>query len=193
METGPVQEYPPLRGRRGVLDRFQYLLVAIGILVFFTLGWRGRLPVTIVGGDELYYVSLSRSLEVGTYRELYYASAPRHVKYPPGYPALLAGIRKLGGESHDLVRAVNLAFVAGAILGSFLIVRKVAGVGPALAVLTLLAVNPSLLRVGATMMSEAPYLGFTGAALAARHRLRRGPRIWPWPWPWLRFSFEPRA
>lgn len=167
METGPVQEYPPLRGRRGALDRFQYLLVAVGILVFFTLGWRGRLPVTIVGGDELYYVSLSRSLEAGTYRELYSASAPRHVKYPPGYPALLAGIRKLGGESHDLVRAVNLAFVAGAILGSFLIVRKVAGVGPALAVFTLLAINPSLLRVGAAMMSEAPYLGFTGAALAA--------------------------
>lgn len=167
MEHQTLQENPPLRVQRGVLDRFQYLLVALGILVFFTLGWRGRLPVMLVGGDELDYASISRSLEAGSYREVQLARAPRHVKYPPGYPALLLAVRKLGGPSHDLVRALNLAFVAGAIIGIFFLVRKVAGVGPALAAFTLLAVNPSLLNVGVTMLSEAPYLGFSVAALVA--------------------------
>ena len=163
MEPGPIPD-PHLRG--GVLDRLQYLFATMGILIFFTLGWRGRLPVMIVGGDELTYVSISRSLESGTYREVYSASAPRHVKYPPGYPAWLLAVRKVGGESHDLVRALNLAFVAVAILSTWLIVRKVAGPGPALAAGFVLVFNPSLLGVGATLLSEAPYLGLTGAALA---------------------------
>ena len=166
MGSGPLQEYPPPPARRGVLDRYQYLLVVLGILVFLTLGWRGRLPVIIVGGDDLTYVSLSRSLETGTYREEYFADAPRHIKYPPGYPALLLAVRKVGGESHDLAQAMNLVLVTVGLLGSFLIVRKVAGVGPALAAFSLLVINPSLLTVGVRMLSEAPYIGFVGAALA---------------------------
>lgn len=163
MQPGPILG-PQSKG--GVLDRFQYLFLTMGILIFSTLGWRGRLPVMLVGGDELTYVSLSRSLEAGSYREIHSASAPRHVKYPPGYPAWLLAVRKVGGESHDLVRALNLAFIAVAIFGTCLIVRKVAGAGPALAACFLLVFNPSLLGVGATLLSEAPYIGLTGAALA---------------------------
>ena len=165
MEAGPVQDSSPPRAERSGVERHGHLIVATLILAFLVLGWRGRMPVHLAF-DELVYVSLSQSLEEGSYRESYTVSAPRHVRYPPGYPAWLMTLRKVGGESHDLVRAFNLAFVAIAILTTYLIVRHLAGAWLGLAAAFLLAFNPVLLETGATLLSEAPFLGLAGAALA---------------------------
>jgi 4-amino-4-deoxy-L-arabinose transferase-like glycosyltransferase len=135
------------------------------ILAFLVLGWRGRMPVHLAF-DELTYVSVSRSLESGTYREPFSFTAPRHVRYPPGYPAWLMTLRQVGGESHDLVRAFNLGFVAIAILSIYLILRRLSGVEVGLAAAFVLALNPALLEIGATLLSEAPFLGLSCAALA---------------------------
>ena len=165
MDAGSAQEiHPPRDALRGV-KRYSHLIVATLILAFVILGWRGRMPVHLAY-DELTYVSLSHSLEKGSYREEFSISAPRHVRYPPGYPAWLMTLRRLGGESEDLVRAFNLAFVAIGILTTYLIVRRLSGVEIGLAAAFLLAFNPSLLEAGATLLSEAPFIGLSGAALA---------------------------
>ena len=165
MGAGSGQEFSPPQGIRPEVQRYSPLIVATLILAFLILGWRGRMPVHLAF-DELTYVSVSRSIESGSYREPFSVTAPRHVRYPPGYPAWLAALRQVGGESHDLVRAFNLAFVAIAILSTYLIVRRLSGDEIALAAAFLLAFNPALLDIGATLLSEAPFLAMAGAALA---------------------------
>jgi len=165
MEAGLVQDSSPPRAGRSGVERHGHLIVATLLLAFLVLGWRGRMPVHLAF-DELIYVSLSQSLEEGSYREAYAVNAPRHVRYPPGYPAWLMTLRQLGGESHDLVQAFNLAFIAIAILSVYLILRHISGVGIGLAAAFLLAFNPALLEMGATLLSEAPFIGLSSAALA---------------------------
>ena len=165
MDAGSAQEFPPSFDGHRELERNSRVILVTLILAFLILGWRGRMPVHLAF-DELTYISVSRSLETGTYREPFSVSAPRHVRYPPAYPAWLMTLRKLGGESHDLVRAFNLAFVAIAILCTYLIVRRLAGVEIGLAAAFLLSFNPALLEIGATLLSEAPFLALSAAAFA---------------------------
>lgn len=60
-------------------------------------------PAPHTGGDNAAYVSLAYSmLEDGTYTEVFDPAAPRHTKYPPVFPALLAvlvaaGVRTWSG------------------------------------------------------------------------------------------------
>lgn len=163
MDAGSAREFPLSLHRE--LERNCHLILATLILAFLILGWRGRIPVHLAF-DELTYVSISHSLESGSYREPFLATAPRHVRYPPGYPAWLMALRQVGGESHDLVRAFNLAFIAIAIFCTYLIVRRLAGVEIGLATAFLLSFNPALLDVGATLLSEASFLALAGTALA---------------------------
>ena len=165
MGAGPDQKSLASSPARPGVERHGHLIVATLILAFLVLGWRGRMPVHLAF-DELTYVSLSHSLEEGSYRELFSISAPRHVRYPPGYPAWLMTLRQVGGGSHDLVRAFNLGFVAIAILSIYLILRHISGAAIGLAAAFLLAFNPALLETGATLLSEAPFIGLSGAALA---------------------------
>lgn len=162
----------------GLLSRLQYPLLTVALLVFLWLGWRGRVPIGIGTLDENIYLSLSQSLASGSYREIYLASNPLHVKYPPGYPAFLSVVRLVGGDNLDVIRAVNLVILAGSILLLYLIVRHVAGVGVALSVAFLLSINHTLLAIGGTVLSESLFLGLSTATLylavradPGRHRL----------------------
>ena len=153
-------------GPRRLLDRLQWVLVALGIVLFFSLGWQGRNPIRLLGGDELTYLSVSHSLESGSYREIHLADAPRHIRYPPGYPAWLVAVRAVGGDSVDLIRAVNLALIAAAIVSAYLLTRHLAGIPIALAAFFLTAFNHTLLDVGGTLLSEGLFLALiTGALL----------------------------
>ena len=126
-------------GAEGLVTRLQYPLLSLVLLIFLLVGWRGRVPIHIATGDENTYLALSQSLESGSYREIFLASAPLHVKLPPAYPALLAGIRLVGGENLDLIRAVNLVLLAASVLFMYLIARHIAGVGIALSLAFLLS------------------------------------------------------
>jgi 4-amino-4-deoxy-L-arabinose transferase-like glycosyltransferase len=159
--TSPAEAIPA----SGVLARLQYPLLATALVLLLILGWRGREPVNISTTDENTYVALSKSLQAGSYREIYLGSAPLHVKYPPGYPAFVLAVRLVGGENLDVIRAANLLLLATSILFMFLIVRRVAGVGVALAVAFLLAINHSLLNVGGSLLSESLFVCLGAAAL----------------------------
>lgn len=149
----------------GLLARLQYPLLSIALALFVWLGWRGRTPLGIGTLDENIYLALSQSLASGSYREIYLASHPLHVKYPPGYPAFLAVVQLLGGDNLDVIRAVNLVILAASILLMYLIVRRVAGVGIALAVAFLLAINHVLINSGGTVLSESLFVGLVAATL----------------------------
>ncbi len=166
---------PPLSGpatapainRTGVLERLQYPILALLLLAFFVVGWRGREPsMRAAGEDEFVYLALSKSLETGSYRETFRPTAPLHVQYPPGYPAWLALMRKAVGENLDLLRVANLAMAAASLLLLFKVMRRLAGPGLALALLLVLVLNRDLLRMSGAVVSENLFLLTTTAALA---------------------------
>ena len=169
---------PAARPQNGNTTRLRNVIAALLIGVFLILGWTGRSTVEIASGDELTYLALSQSLEDGSYREIYRASAPLHVQYPPGYPAWLVLVRHAVGERLELIPAVNLLLVAGALLMVFVAARALLGGWLALAILLLLVLNPGMLWTGGSYYSEALFLFFSTAsiysALRAESEARRG-------------------
>lgn len=157
----------------GVLTRFRRVAVLLGVAIILVLGWRGREPVGITTADELMYVSLSKSLETGSYRETFLATEPFHAKYPPGYPAWLALVRAVGGEDHNVIRAANLLLLGVFVLCLYGLVRRIAGVPLALAAVLLVALNPTILQIGGTLLSESLFLALVGASLLCT--VRAGP------------------
>ncbi len=149
------------------MARLRYPIVAFLVLLFLVTGWLGREPTMTKGMDELTYLSLSRSLQSGSYRDFSMASAPLHVKYPPVYPAWLVLVRSITGENHDLLRVSNLALLAVALVLLFAVARRLVGTELALGFLVLLALNREMLWMGGSLMSEGLFLLLTTAALAA--------------------------
>lgn len=176
---GAVQPVPAVAttasGAPGMVARLQYPLLGLALLIFLLLGWRGRTPIHIGTLDENTYLSLSHSIESGSYRDMYLVGSPPHVKYPPGYPAFLTAVRLVGGDSLDLVRAINLVMLAASIVFMFLIVRRVASLGIALSVAFLLAINHVLLNSGGTVLSESLFVGLASAVIYLTVRAGPGP------------------
>jgi len=165
--SGKSRPFPP-QGRAFV--------VAFLVLLYLVMGWRGREPTMIRSSDELTYLALSQSIETGSYREIYRASAPFHTKYPPAYPAWLAVVRGVAGDHLDIIRAANLALTALTLVLLFGVVQRLAGTGLALALLLPLALSHGMLMAGGSLMSEAPFLFLSTATLAACVPTGRSPR-----------------
>jgi hypothetical protein len=165
--------FPTPSGAWAIVTRFQYVFLAAAMLGFFILGWRGRAPVLVVANDESTYLALSRSIEAGSYREIFMASAPFHVRFPPGYPAWLAAVRQVTGENLELLQAVNLGLVIVSLVCLYLIVRQVAGIPIALAVSFLTALSPAVLTSGGTLLSEPLFFATIAGALACT--IKTGP------------------
>jgi hypothetical protein len=151
--------------RGSLWARLQYPLAAVLLAAFLLVGWQAREPtMRAAGDDELVYLALSKSLEAGSYREIFRPSAPLHVQYPPGYPAWLVVVRHTVGENLDVIRGANLVLAASALLLWFKTARQLAGVGIALPLLLLLAMNRGLLLSG-SLTSEGLFLLLSTAAL----------------------------
>lgn len=150
--------------------RTQGVLIGMLLIVYLFLGWKGRDPIQFGSGDDLIYLALSHSIESGSYREIFRASAPLHVKYPPVYPLWLILTRHATGERLDLVLATNLLLVAASMVMLFVVARSLAGVRLAVALVLLMALNPALLWTGGSLYSEALFLFLSTAALAATRR-----------------------
>lgn len=147
-------------------SRLEYAAVVIALLAFLTIGWRGREPTSIAGGDGLAYLALSHSLDHGSYRENFRPNAPLQVKYPPGYPAWLVVVRHAVGEDHAAIRASKLLVVAAALLLLCRVARQLVGGPLALAFLALLALNRDILAFVGTLYSEGPRILLSATALA---------------------------
>jgi 4-amino-4-deoxy-L-arabinose transferase-like glycosyltransferase len=147
--------------------------LALGLLaVHFVAAWSLRIPGITTGGDDAVYVQLARSLLDFDYRETFYVGSPPHVKYPPGYPALLAALTVVGGERIDLFLGAGILLSVAALALLADAARR--RFSPELGALFLVAVvlNPRLLSYAGMLMSEALFvflmaLSVWGAARAA--------------------------
>jgi hypothetical protein len=148
------------------------LLAAHALLI-----WLARSPGILVGQDDATYLLLARSLGGFEYRDLFTVGEPLHAKYPPGYPAILAGWGQIFGDSFDAF--VTLSIVASVVtlglLASVLRARWSASI--ALLCVLLLIVNPQLVGRAGTVRSELPFAALTMGTLWALAR-RPADRHW---------------
>jgi 4-amino-4-deoxy-L-arabinose transferase-like glycosyltransferase len=132
--------------------------------------------------DAYVYYGLSLSLrETGSYVDHNLFGSPPHVKYPAGFPGLLALIGNLAPSLPLLLNVVGPVFL---LIGAVLLGRRLGGmawhpVAMIMAVAMLLA-NRHLQHYAWSTNSDVPYLGVIGASLwlfLGRHD-RRGVLGW---------------
>ena len=122
-------------------------------------------PKPYTGGDNAGYLILAESLQTGQgYRDLYLPDMPRHSQYPPFYPALLAAAGALGGGLIAF-KILSILLTVASIVLLFGIARKRLGVAAAFAVAVPFALSPPLLFFSHWVLSEAPFVALTLAAL----------------------------
>lgn len=147
--------------------RWFWPTVAVLLAVHAVAAWYLRIPGIVTGGDDAVYIQLAREIQQFSYRDQFLNGAPGHVKFPPGYPAFLAGIIAVAGESID-------AFLLGGIaatIGGLLLLADAARrrLSPAAALLTIIAIfiNPRLIQYSGMIMSEALFFLCVSAAVWA--------------------------
>jgi hypothetical protein len=123
------------------------LLVQMGLLP-----WVWDLYVVGDFNDDGSYLALSRSLARGlTYQDLFELGAPAQVRFPPGYPLVLAPLQGLFPQALWLARLQSVCFSLAA-LGVFVGYCGRLGLGEAALIL---AANVYWAFSGTTVMSEA--------------------------------------
>jgi hypothetical protein len=152
------------------LDRLQqprvlWGLVATLLLAHCALAWASRMPGVLTGEDEAIYLLLAQQIPQLRYHDVFLAHQPFHAMYPPGYPVLLALWSGIAGTGFDGFLLPGITASAGALLLTFLVVRKLWSVEVALLILAALAVNPYLVDRAGTLASEAPFTLLTLLAL----------------------------
>src|SRR2546422_1760055 len=145
MTLPPAGMAPASRSRRAVIEAAGVGLVVV--VAHLLLRLSGAFAVGALNDDGV-YVALGKAIAEGDgYRSIYLAGAPLHLRYPPGFPLLLALPWALGGTL-AAVRATVAALhplVAGAAAGLvWWTGRRQLELAPAS--LALCAVAPFLLR-----------------------------------------------
>ena len=152
------------------LSRRTLLLVGLVLCAHAVLAWHLRIWGVTSGDDDAGYVLLARALRDGHFRELHDAALLVGAKYPPGYPALIAVISLIAGESVTAILVTGIAASVLALILVFDTVRQRWGTTLALIVLTLSAINPAVVQNAGRLMSEAPFMAFLVIALWAAAR-----------------------
>ncbi len=147
------------------IGRHAWAMASALIALHATLVWFVRAPTIL--SDEAVYVVLARALRGFQYRELFQVDLPVHRMYPPGYPLLLAAWSAIGTERLDWLVLVGIASSAGALFLLFSAVRNGWGSGVALACLSGVALNFTLISSTGWLVSEAPFMFFSTLALWA--------------------------
>lgn len=140
-------------------------------LLHLALALLSIIPTPHDGGDNAAYLALARSLQDGSYRELWEPAMRPHTQYPPGWPLILAGGMTLGVKPWLGFKVIVAFFSAAAVGLSYLWARRASTAGVALAVGVLLAMGPGVVDVGRWELSDAPFWAFSMLALWAFARL----------------------
>ena len=128
-------------------------------------------PAPHNGGDNAGYISLAHSLATGeSYVEAWDPAELPHTKYPPFYPALLAGAMLLGAEAWLTFKLLSVLLITTAVVLSFGWVRDRHGSGLATGVAAILALSPALLWSSNWILSDPLFLALTLGCLWAFHR-----------------------
>ena len=160
MTLPPSQAPAFFRTRAG-----EWTIAAVFLLMFVVLAWLQRVPSITTANDDATYVLLSRSLREGGYNSIHIVGTPIHTKYPPLFPALLAGVSSIAGESIDAFLAMNIVLAAIGLALVFAVARRIVAPPVALGALAMAAANPALQGTSGTVMSEPVFLVFTALTL----------------------------
>lgn len=137
--------------------------------------WLAFNPAPHTGGDNAGYITLAYSLlKNGTYTELFDPAQAPHTKYPPVFPALLAGLMALGARTWTSLKAVAVLSTLGATALTYLWAERRVGPVWGAGVAVLLALSSSVVYYSHWVLSDPTFLFFTVLALWALERADEG-------------------
>lgn len=114
-----------------------------------------------LNGDNILYYTLAQSLSSGNgYSLIFGLDEPTpHMHFPPGYPAFISVLMRLGIDTVLQIKIVNCILLLAAILLLFLIMRKI-GCKPIFSAIVciLISCHAEVLRWASMMMSEQLFL-----------------------------------
>ena len=146
------------------VGRLELLFVVLALATHVALIWAFRAPAVLTGNDQAWYVLLARSLRDLSYDNVQFAVVTPHTKFPPGYPALLSLVGVTSLDRIDVAIAVNACLSATTLVLTYAMLRRLAR-GAALLVVTLAAVNPSIVLVAGSVNSEPLFMALSALAL----------------------------
>ncbi len=126
--------------------------------------------------DSAIYITLAKSLAHGRgYTYMGYAET----KYPPGFPLMLTPIVGLFGQSFLLMRLFVAACAVGSVGMAYVLFRRVATAGVAVAVALSAALSYAVAFEATRILSDLPFMLVSLCALYAAERYRdSGEAIW---------------
>ena len=147
------------------------MILAVVALVHLAIALPALTPAPHNGGDNAGYLSLAHSLASGSgYVEAWDPALAPHTKYPPLYPALLAGAMGLGAEAWITFKFLSLLLVTLSVMICFAWVRDRHGLALATGVALVLAFSPALVWSTNWILSDPLFLALTLACLWSFHR-----------------------
>lgn len=158
------------------------VVVAFGIRLGWALSALDALPTMFASGDQYGYVRYGQEIAAGKGYVSYTVGTPT-AYYPVGYPALLAAVFWLVGNTplpDDLPSAVAVLHAAlgtATVLFVWLIGRRALGATAALVAAAVAALHPELITYTSSYALETSFTAFALGALAvaATHRWDAGP------------------
>lgn len=114
--------------------------------------------------DSADYVAASRSLADG--RGVLDVTARPMTIRPPGYPAILAGLRRLGAPTNWSLLVANLAAAVATVACTAVVVRRVASRTATAVAAIAVAVSPALLWQWSMAWSEPAFIALVMGAMA---------------------------
>lgn len=154
-----------VKAARGHLPFIALLACFSAFAIAFT--WQGVLPT--MGDDSVSYLTLARHFAGGPGAALVREWAPYHTHFPPLFPLLLAAT----GGAEDLRVAFLLVAVSATCAAALIYLFALAAFGDrrvATGLVVVFLATPTAWITLKGILSEAPYLAFTMAALTCHER-----------------------
>jgi len=146
------------------------VVLALVALVHLAIALPALNPAPHNGGDNAGYLSLAHSLTSGSgYVETWDPALAPHTKYPPLYPALLAGAMGLGAEAWITFKLLSVLLITVSVTLCFAWVRARHSVLMATGVSLVLAFSPALLWSTNWILSDPLFLALTLGCLWCFH------------------------
>jgi hypothetical protein len=117
--------------------------------------------------DNAGYYILGKSIADGNgYKNIYLENKPAATHFPPGYPAILAGVRMVAGDSISAPKIFNGMMLGASLVILFFFFRRIGmNIHLSFIINVLLIFNAHLLQYSTWIMSEVSYLFFSSLAL----------------------------
>lgn len=128
-------------------------------------------PAPHTGGDNAMYVSLAHALlTTGSYVELFDPAGLLHTKYPPVFPALLAGLIALGARGWVALKSTAAVSTVVAVAFTYLWAARRTDRWTAAVVAGLLGISSAVIYYSHWVLSDPLFLALTMVALWAVDR-----------------------